>query len=125
MQRARPELLALASLLLWRSRSRSGRGAFRGSGFGRALAARARDDALGLMSLLAWLTWCVAGRRRERPPSAIFWVALVVTAIAFGAGHLGAAGAQLTLTSGLVSWIVVANAIAGVDFRAPSVESDP
>jgi len=37
----------------------------------------------------------------------------VVTAVVFGVGHLGAAGVQLTLTPGLVSWIVVGNAIAG------------
>jgi len=69
-----------------------------------------------LMSLLAWLMWRVAQRGRERPSAGIFWVALVVTAVAFGAGHLGAAGAQLTLTPALVSWIIVANALAGLIF---------
>jgi membrane protease YdiL (CAAX protease family) len=68
------------------------------------------------MSLLAWLMWRVARRGRENPPAPIFWIALVVTAVVFGAGHLGAARAQLTLTPALVSWIIVGNAIAGIAY---------
>ncbi len=42
---------------------------------------------LFLMSLIAWIAWRIA--RRPRPaPAGIYWLALVLAALLFGAGHL-------------------------------------
>lgn len=70
----------------------------------------------GLMSVFAWLMWRVLQRGRNQPRPAIIWTANIAAAVLFGAGHIPAAAALLTLSASLVVQIVVVNALAGVAF---------
>lgn len=54
-------------------------------------------------------------RRRGRPRAAAVWVACILSAVPFGAGHLPLAAALTDgLTAGAVAWVVVANSVCGV-----------
>ncbi len=68
---------------------------------------------LFLMTLLVWML-TLAGRHRPKP--ALFWLAIVIAAIAFGAGHLPAAEKIWGLSSMVVVRTVLLNAIGGVVF---------
>ena len=68
---------------------------------------------LFLMTLLVWLL-AVFGRRQPRP--AMYWIAIVVAAVVFGAGHLPAAAQVWGLSEIVVVRTIVLNAIAGVAF---------
>jgi hypothetical protein len=70
----------------------------------------------GLMSLLAWAGWKLFRRGRETPGGAVMWAAVLVAAVLFGAGHLGAVSAVAPLTGAVVTRTVALNAIAGVAF---------
>ena len=70
----------------------------------------------GLLSLIAWLLWRLAGRAKGGPRPWALWTATVVAALLFGAGHLGAVAAQLELTPMLVVRTVALNAVAGTIF---------
>ncbi len=68
----------------------------------------------GLMSTLAWLFWRLL-QRRDRPSPALFWAAIILSAIPFGVGHLPlVAAATGGLTLEVVIWVVGANAVIGV-----------
>ena len=65
----------------------------------------------GLMSFLTWLASLVL------PPVAAVWVAIVVTGIIFGLGHIPSyAGAGCDLTRPLVTTMIVLNLLAGIIF---------
>lgn len=68
----------------------------------------------GLMTALVWLAW----RRRKGTPRAVyFWLAIVVSALLFGAGHLPAAAMLIgELTGDVVLFVVGVNAVFGVLF---------
>lgn len=68
----------------------------------------------GLMTALVWLAW----RRRKGTARAVdFWVAIVVSALLFGAGHLPAAAMLIgELTADVVLFVVGVNAAFGVLF---------
>jgi membrane protease YdiL (CAAX protease family) len=68
----------------------------------------------GLMTALVWLAW----RRRKGTPRAVyFWLAIVVSAVLFGAGHLPAAAMLIgELTADVVLFVVGVNAAFGVLF---------
>jgi membrane protease YdiL (CAAX protease family) len=68
----------------------------------------------GLMSVFAWLLWRVLQRGRNQPRPAIVWTANIAAAVLFGALHIPAAAAFLTLSAPLVVQIIVVNALAGV-----------
>ncbi len=68
---------------------------------------------LFLMTVLVWL---LTGFARRAPGPAVFWIAIVVAAIAFGAGHLPAAEKIWGLDSIVVVRTIGLNAIAGVVF---------
>lgn len=70
----------------------------------------------GLMTLLAWLAWRVVQRGQGAPRSWLIWLAIGVSAVLFGAGHLGAAAALVPLTPAVVTRTVLLNAGAGVVF---------
>jgi hypothetical protein len=73
----------------------------------------------GLMAPLAWLGWRVRsalGGAGDEPSRATMWTAIVVSAVAFGVGHLPALAATLELTPGLVVRTVTINAVVGVGF---------
>jgi hypothetical protein len=70
----------------------------------------------GFMSHIVWAHCRVVKSGRGRPHPAIFWTAISVAAVVFGAGHLGVVGAQLPLTSALVARTIVLNAVGGFVF---------
>lgn len=71
----------------------------------------------GLMTALAWLAWRFLQRRTETPRAACVWLAIVVSALLFGAGHLPAAAVLVgQLTGELVLFVVGLNAAFGVLF---------
>lgn len=69
----------------------------------------------GLMTALVWLLWVLLRRRRGRPRADLFWAAILLSAIPFGAGHLPlVAAAAGGLTAATAVWVVGANAVFGV-----------
>jgi hypothetical protein len=68
---------------------------------------------LFLMTLLVW-TLTLAGRHRPKP--ALFWMAIAIAALAFGAGHLPAAQQVWGLSAIVVVRTVVLNALGGFVF---------
>jgi membrane protease YdiL (CAAX protease family) len=69
----------------------------------------------GLLTLLVWLPWRFWQARGASPQKSLVWLAIVVSAIAFGAGHLPAAGWLVgALTPTIVVWVIGANALFGV-----------
>ena len=70
----------------------------------------------GLMAPVAWLGWRVRGRPEAGLGSATMWVAIVVSAVLFGVGHLPALASAYGLTPLLVVRTVLLNAIVGLAF---------
>jgi len=69
----------------------------------------------GLMTLLAWLGWRLVGRPADLP-AGVAWVAILVAALLFGLGHLGATAAVFELTPAVLVRMLVLNGVAGVAF---------
>jgi hypothetical protein len=68
---------------------------------------------LFVMTLLVWLV----ARLRQRPPrAALYWGAIAIAALLFGAGHLPAAAGLWPLTGIVVLRTLVLNGVAGVLF---------
>lgn len=71
----------------------------------------------GLMTLLVWLAWRFLQRRRGAPQTHYVWLAIVLSALLFGAAHLPAAALQVgQLTTPVVVYIIGANAGFGCLF---------
>ena len=71
----------------------------------------------GLMTLLVWMAWRLLQRRIGTPKIVYIWLAIVVSALLFGAGHLPAAAAQVgALTTDVTMFIVGANTVFGILF---------
>ena len=68
---------------------------------------------LFLMTLLVWML-TLAGRHRPKP--ALFWLAIVIAALAFGAGHLPAAQQVWGLSGIVVVRTIALNALGGLVF---------
>lgn len=68
---------------------------------------------LFLMTLLVWL---FAGFGRRQPSVAMIWIAIVIAALAFGAGHLPAAEKIWGLDAIVVMRTIGLNAVGGVVF---------
>ncbi|MFU8870183.1 lysostaphin resistance A-like protein [Natronococcus sp.] len=71
----------------------------------------------GFMAPLAYVLWW--GRNRvgdatEAPSGTIVWVAIVVSALAFGIGHLPALASTVGLTTPLIVRTILLNALVGV-----------
>ena len=67
----------------------------------------------GMMTLLVWLPWRFLGARR----ASWVWLAIILSAVAFGAGHLPAAGLLIGhLTPLIALWVIGANALFGILF---------
>ena len=66
----------------------------------------------GLMTLLVWVAHRVAARKAATPPAAAYVFAIVISALLFGAGHLGLAALLAPeLTASIIGYIVIANAL--------------
>lgn len=71
----------------------------------------------GLMTALVWLAWRFLQRRQGTPRATNFWLAIVVSALLFAAGHLPAAAVLIGhLTAELVLFVVGVNTAFGVLF---------
>jgi membrane protease YdiL (CAAX protease family) len=70
----------------------------------------------GLMSAVAWAIWRVLQHGQGMPRAGLMWAAIAVSALLFGVGHLGAAGALVPLTFAVIVRTVLLNALAGVVF---------
>ena len=71
---------------------------------------------LFLMTLVTWLLWKIILKGKAQPSPLIFWIAIVFTAILFGAGHLPAAAGLWPLTPVVITRTILLNALAGVAF---------
>jgi hypothetical protein len=71
----------------------------------------------GLMTVLLWLGWRVLQRRQGRPRTALVVAAIVVSALAFAAGHLPTVVAMgVSLDAAVLVYVLVGNTIPGVLF---------
>ncbi|HET7711492.1 MAG TPA: CPBP family glutamic-type intramembrane protease [Thermoanaerobaculia bacterium] len=71
----------------------------------------------GLMTALVWLAWRVLQRRSGVPRAVYIWLAIISSALLFGAGHLPAATMLIgKLTPDVVLFVVGVNASFGVLF---------
>ena len=69
----------------------------------------------GVMSLVLWLLWRFLHRLQTLPPAWLVWVAIVLTAVLFGIGHLPAANSLAgNLTVYGVAFVVGGNAVFGI-----------
>jgi hypothetical protein len=69
---------------------------------------------LFLMTLLTWLAWKLLARARPSPPPLAAWIAIVLAALVFAAGHLPAAAQIWPLDATVVFRTLSLNAIVGV-----------
>ena len=68
----------------------------------------------GFMTLLVWVAWRFFQRRAGSPKPMSVWIAITVSALVFGAGHLPAAALLIGRLSPLVvGFVVAANALFG------------
>lgn len=71
----------------------------------------------GLMTALVWLAWRLLQRRGGTPRAVYIWLAIAVSALLFGAGHVPAAAMLVgELTSDVVLFVVGVNTVFGVLF---------
>ncbi len=70
----------------------------------------------GFMSFLVWLGWLMLRRPDSHPPGGVVWIAIFISAVLFGIGHLPAMAALVTLTGIIIFRTVLLNAIGGVVF---------
>jgi hypothetical protein len=71
----------------------------------------------GLMTVLVWLAWTLLQRRRGVPGPGHIWLAIVVSALLSGVGHLPAAFVLAgPLESVAVVWVVAVNTAFGLLF---------
>lgn len=69
---------------------------------------------LFVMTLLAWFVWKVAARGRPSPPPGVMWIAILLAAAVFAAGHLPTAAQIWPLDAIVVARTLALNAIVGV-----------
>lgn len=71
----------------------------------------------GLMTALVWLIWTFLQRRDGAPAPGYVWLAITMSALLFGAGHLPAAVALVgALNASAVVWVVGVNTAFGLLF---------
>lgn len=71
----------------------------------------------GFMAPLAYALWWgrnKVGQSTRTPSATIMWIAIVVSAVAFGVGHLPALAAMFELTTPLIIRTVALNALVGI-----------
>ncbi len=69
----------------------------------------------GVMTLLVWLAWQLLQKGRGEPRVIFFVIAIIISSVVFGLGHLplaSALGADFTVA--IVSYVVVANSVFGL-----------
>lgn len=71
---------------------------------------------LFLMSLLVWVFFKFKKTADGKPTKSGIWLAIILSAIIFGAGHLPLVTAITTLTPLLIARVIILNAIGGIIF---------
>ena len=74
------------------------------------------EEVLLRLFLMTLLVWLVARLRRRPPGAALYWIAIAIAALLFGAGHLPAAAGLWPLTAIVVLRTLVLNGVAGLVF---------
>ena len=70
----------------------------------------------GIMSLLVWIGWRLAQGGHGPPRPALVWIAIILSALLFGIGHLPAMATIVPLTPLIVFRTVVLNGLGGLLF---------
>lgn len=68
------------------------------------------------MSAVAFGRLAVFGQKDSEPPAQVLWIAIFLSVIIFGLGHLPAAAATISLSPGVIAYIIVGNAVGGIIF---------
>ncbi|HWO98255.1 MAG TPA: CPBP family glutamic-type intramembrane protease [Bacillus sp. (in: firmicutes)] len=72
---------------------------------------------LGWMTIIVWGLFKLFVRHQSKVPAWMYWAGIVLAALIFGAGHLGAAaGIYEALTPLVISRIIVINSLLGIGF---------
>ena len=71
---------------------------------------------LGLMTLLVWLATKVKSTGQGQPTNVGVWLAIILSSIIFGLGHLPITGALTTITPLVVARAIILNGVAGLIF---------
>ncbi len=69
---------------------------------------------LFLMSLLVWISFKIKKTSTRTPTSIGIWLAIVISAVLFGLGHLPAASSYVTINALTVTEAIVNNGIIGI-----------
>ncbi|WP_187254681.1 CPBP family intramembrane glutamic endopeptidase [Alkalicoccus halolimnae] len=70
----------------------------------------------GMMTLLVWLFWKVAARKKQVPPYAVFWTAILVSSLVFAVGHYSVTALETEITTPVLVRMVILNGFGGVVF---------
>jgi membrane protease YdiL (CAAX protease family) len=68
------------------------------------------------MTLLVWIFYKIKRTKEDRPTNIGVWLAILITAILFGVGHLPFAATLTKVTLPLMAKIITLNGIAGIVF---------
>ncbi|MEN6574598.1 CPBP family intramembrane glutamic endopeptidase [Methanobacterium aggregans] len=71
---------------------------------------------LFLMTFIAWIIFKIKKTEEGKPTNNGMWLAIVLAAVIFGAGHLPAAMALTTLTPLVIVRTIILNAVGGIIF---------
>ena len=71
---------------------------------------------LFVMTLLVWIFFKIKKTDAGKPTKTGFWLAIILAAILFGAGHLPTISAITTLTLPIVAYVIILNSIGGIIF---------
>lgn len=71
---------------------------------------------LFVMSLIVWIFFKIKKTSDGKPTTIGIWLAIIISAILFGLGHLPATGTMTTVTALIIARAVILNGVAGVIF---------
>lgn len=71
---------------------------------------------LFLMTLIAWVLFKIKKTEDEKPTNTGMWLAIILAAVIFGAGHLPAVMSLTTLTPLVIIRTVILNCVGGIIF---------
>jgi len=71
---------------------------------------------LFLMSLFVWIFYKIKKTAQGKPTSIGVWLAIIITAVLFGIGHLPITSAITAITPGIILRAIVLNGIGGIIF---------
>ncbi|WP_051414389.1 CPBP family intramembrane glutamic endopeptidase [Pseudoxanthomonas suwonensis] len=96
--------------------AQAGAGASALNGFLASFYGGIAEELMLRLFLMTLLVWIVARVSKRQPPAWVYWVAIVLAAALFGAGHLPAAAKVWGLEPIVIARTLLLNGIAGVAF---------